>query len=142
MKDPVAKGDDWRALAATLVLCALMLWPGDPPGSTPPPWPEGFDKVGHAGFFFVGSLVWHRALWRPRTPGRRVLHPLLATGVVALFFAVITELLQRGVPHRSSDLLDGLADMAGYALFAGWRIAWPDRREQEADADRGEPQTR
>ena len=89
----------------------------DPPGSGLLDLPH-LDKVGHAGLFFVQTLLL-------RLAGLRALPALL----VAAGLGVADELHQAAVPGRSPQLADLAADVGG-ALAAVAAVRWlaPGRR--------------
>lgn len=103
----------WLALAIALLGHLLALYV---PGSPEPSRLEipGLDKVVHLGLFFVPAYLVRRLI--------RPTWPLL----LLLVHAPVSEAVQWGlVPHRSGDLVDMVADIAGVAL--GWWLA--DRAE-------------
>lgn len=75
-----------------------------------------FDKIIHAGLFFVLTLLWLSALTRGR------LDRGLAVLAVILAFSVLTELYQGMLPFgRQADMLDAAADSVGAAIgFVLW----------------------
>jgi len=89
----------------------------DPPGSGLLDLPH-LDKAGHAGLFFVQTVLL-------RLAGLRAVAALL----VALGLGVADELHQAAVPGRSPQLADLAADVAG-ALAAVAAVRWlaPGRR--------------
>lgn len=94
------------AVVAALILVAVSL-----PGSSLPDGPgiPGLDKAIHACMFLALAL----AVWFDFKPsGARGIAAAVAAG---LAFAAFTELLQLAVEGRSTELIDGIADMAGYA---------------------------
>jgi VanZ family protein len=73
-----------------------------------------FDKVLHAGYFFVTGLFAVRAVrFGEGWSARRTAAVLLAC---ALAWGVLDEFHQSFVPHRSVEALDVAADVAGVAL--------------------------
>jgi len=89
----------------------------DPPGSGLVDLPH-LDKAGHAGLFFVQTVLL-------RLAGLRVVPALL----VAVGLGVADELHQAAVPGRSPELADLAADVAG-AVLAVAAVRWlaPRRR--------------
>ncbi|MDZ7707137.1 MAG: VanZ family protein [Trueperaceae bacterium] len=89
----------------------------DPPGSGLLDLPQ-LDKVGHAGLFFVQTVLL-------RLAGLRVVPALL----VAAGLGVADELHQGAVPGRTPQLADFAADLAGAVLGAS-AVRWlaPGRR--------------
>ena len=80
-------------------------------GNAPPPFPH-FDKAAHCAAFFAQFWLAARA-WLE--DGRRP--PYLPLAAAALLLAAATETAQAWfTAHRSGDLLDALADLAGTAL--------------------------
>lgn len=73
--------------------------------------PAGWDKVAHFLAYGVGGAL---AAWAGRWSGRGWGWPGLA--FVALV-AAIDELRQAGIPHRSGDPMDWLADVLGALAF-------------------------
>lgn len=75
-----------------------------------------FDKLIHAGLFFVLILLWLPALTRGR------LDRGLGVLAVILAFSVLTELYQGMLPFgRQADMLDAAADSVGAAIgFVLW----------------------
>lgn len=99
----------WLALAAALLGHLLALYV---PGSPEPSRLEipGLDKVVHVGLFCVPAYL-----------ARRLIPPAWPL-LVLLVHAPVSEAVQWGlVPHRSGDLVDLVADIAGVAL--GWWLA-------------------
>lgn len=93
-------------LALALALFALLS-PGDPePGIDLP----HLDKLVHVVLFAGFTLSWLLAIGIPSML-RRVLVLLLA-----ILLALMTELAQQYIPHRSSDWYDLLANSAGISL--------------------------
>jgi VanZ family protein len=75
------------------------------------------DKAAHFGFFFIQSL-WLSLLFsfRTKTESRHSRIILLST-LSAFLYGGLIEILQNNVFHRTGDLYDLMADMAGG--FAG-----------------------
>lgn len=93
-------------LVAALILVAVLL-----PGSSLPDAPgiPGFDKIVH--FILFGSL----AVAARRDFGLAARRQLLTALVAAVLFSALTEALQLLVDGRSSELVDMVADLAGFA---------------------------
>lgn len=104
------------SIAWALVILALCSIPGP---SLPDAAVLSFDKVGHLGMFFIGSLLWLRA-W-PERPLR-----VVAAG---LAFSVGTELYQGVMPFlgRSADPFDVVADVLGLLLGLALWLWWQRR---------------
>lgn len=109
----------WALAAVAFVgVSVVMLWPGAPQ-VVAPRWAH-FDKLAHAGAWFVLAVAVWPAL-RRTVKGSRARRALLVVGALALWgFGV--ELLQGLVPHRSSEVWDGVADTAGALLGTGLMI--------------------
>ena len=100
MKLPRNKYTLFAAAWFVLLWAALLRESG---GHTPPPFPH-FDKAAHCAAFFAQFWLAARA-WLE--DGRRPPYlPLAATETAQAWFTA----------HRSGDLLDALADLAGTAL--------------------------
>jgi VanZ family protein len=74
------------------------------------PFLPGLDKIAHAGMFGLLALALARDM-RPFRGGKALLGC-----AAALALALGTESAQAFIPGRGADLLDGLADLAGFAL--------------------------
>ena len=108
MKLPRNKYTLFAAAWFVLLWVALLRESG---GHTPPPFPH-FDKATHCAAFFAQFWLAARA-WLE--DGRRP--PYLPLAAAALLLAAATEAAQAWfTAHRSGDLLDALADLAGTAL--------------------------
>jgi VanZ family protein len=85
----------------------------------------GFDKVEHALAFFGLQLLCFRAL-RYEFPERAREQLLWLGALVAVAIGVGLELYQLGLPDRSAEVADALADGVGAALGALllWRTGW------------------
>lgn len=111
------------AVLWALVILVLLMLPGK---SLPSVDFWSFDKFAHAGIFFVQSIFLYIAFTRPspvKLFGR--VPPVLSIILIAVFYAVASELLQGLTPDRKSDILDAGADCAGallsLAAIAIWR---------------------
>ena len=91
---------------AALILVAVLL-----PGSSLPEGPgiPGFDKLVHFCLFAALAVAAHLDFC---IEGRRLAWALAA----AVAFSALTEALQLLVDGRASELLDMVADMAGFAF--------------------------
>jgi VanZ family protein len=76
---------------------------------------EWWDKVNHAGAFFLMTLFAYRASgwWFGGTMFRR---DAWVAGIFALAYGGLVELIQMGEPERTADVLDWLADGLGAGL--------------------------
>jgi VanZ family protein len=105
----------WQVLPALLWIVLVFVG-----GSIPSPGPEvdvGFpiDKVNHTVAFCVMQLLAFRALRYARPErGRSALAWLAA--LISLGVGVALELYQLGVPHRSAEVLDAVADAVGAGI--------------------------
>lgn len=107
----------------------LLAWGGllsflaaRPPDALPDTdwWLSRFDKVVHAAFYAPLGLLLHRAVrWR------RPLASAAAGAGIGLLWGLLDEWIQSGVPGRSPEALDVLADVLGAAAggLAG-RALW------------------
>jgi VanZ family protein len=86
----------------------------------------GVDKLAHGALYFLAAMaVWPRV---PATDG------LVRGGVVAaagLLVAILMEQGQKGLPRRSADDLDVLADLAGLVV-ACVAMGWGARHAPQA----------
>jgi VanZ family protein len=88
-----------------------------------------FDKLIHAGLFFVLTLLWLSALTRGR------LDRGMAVLAVILAFSVLTELYQGMLPFgRQADMLDAAADSAGAVV--GFALWFPARKLMDRWSER------
>jgi VanZ family protein len=99
-------------LVTALILVAVLL-----PGSSLPDVPgiPGLDKMAHFTLFLMLAV----AIQLDFSPAR--LRSLWLTVAVALAFSALTEALQLMVDGRSSELVDMLADMAGFLAGIAFR---------------------
>ena len=100
-------------------------------GLSAPPGLGGFDKVAHLLEYGVLGFLLRRASLRPGLRGW--FSALLGAGVVA----TLDELYQAHVPERSSSIWDGVADLVGAGLGAGFHLLLrgkPRELEQNAAA--------
>ena len=117
-----------RVLALTWTVCIVvgLTLPGSAMPSTRL-WE--FDKLIHAGLFFVLTLLWLSALTRGR------LDREVAVLAVILAFSVLTELYQGMLPFgRQADMLDAAADSAG--AVAGFALWFPARKLMDRWSER------
>ncbi len=74
----------------------------------------GFDKIGHAGIYFIFTLLIIRAVFRYRLSlVRRAMKKSL---LIALLFAIFDEVHQMFIPGRFADIYDACADLTGIVL--------------------------
>lgn len=94
-------------LVSLLILVAVLL-----PGSSLPEGPgiPGFDKIVHFVMFLVLAIT-VEIDFKPR--GKCA---LLVVVLSALVFSALTEALQLLVNGRAAEMIDMLADMAGFAV--------------------------
>jgi VanZ family protein len=99
-------------LVTALILVAVLL-----PGSSLPDDPgiPGLDKMAHFTLFLMLAV----AIQLDFSPARP--RSLWLTVAVALAFSALTEALQLMVDGRSSELVDMLADMAGFLAGIAFR---------------------
>lgn len=99
-----------------LILCVMP--PGDVPFSQAG---TGMDKLAHAGFFFVFSVLLIRALSSSATTKRPPISVAIIVFITGILFALFTEFLQWKIfTYRTAEVGDLVADVAGIgmALFA------------------------
>ncbi len=103
------------AVAWTLLIWLLLSIPGS---SLPSSEIWNYDKVGHAGLFFVLSLLWLNAV---RGKSTRIV-----TGIVIAGFLLgpFSEWYQSVLPiDRTADAYDAVANFVGFAVGTGlWLI--------------------
>lgn len=100
------------ALVWTIGLFAATLTPGEYVPAVPI---LSFDKVVHVALFLGFALVW---LWLYPTRRRDVFLGGIAVGIAI-------EVLQNALPiHRSGDVYDVIADVAGLVLALGIHTFW------------------
>ena len=102
-------------LAATLILTVAMLWPLE----SPPPAPEGSDKLVHLIAFAVLAFPLART-------GRFGLLPVF---IGASAFGGAIELIQPSF-NRSADVNDWIADVVGAALGIGFGLLYRRTRRR------------
>lgn len=100
----------FRNIVWALVIFVLCALPGeklpDPHINTP-----HLDKVVHFGMFFIMALLLCNELeYQTKLTPRKI---YLVTVCIALIYGGVIELLQHNFFHRSGDMLDLLADVAG-----------------------------
>jgi VanZ family protein len=101
------------AVLWTLGIFILLSLPGS---SLPQSSLLAFDKLGHAGLFFVLALVWLNAF---SADSGRIISLVLIIGILLGFFS---EWYQSMAPiGRSADIFDSIADTIGFGLGT---IAW------------------
>ena len=109
----------WIALTVLL----LVPHPDEIVGFSAPHLPWG--KVGiHLGFFTVLSVLANFSRWPKR----------LSLSLIAFMaiYGITTEFLQRFVPPRTSQVIDGVENLLGIALGAGiYWLVW--RRRKKGD---------
>ena len=88
----------------------LTLRPIDEP--TPPLFPH-FDKVAHAGMWFLMGALGGGALKRTKSQLLGLLAALCLLGVAV-------EVAQIWIPGRSFEWLDAIADAAAFGLWFSW----------------------
>jgi VanZ family protein len=95
----------------TIVVSALILVAVVLPGSALPDSPgiPGFDKMVHFAMFLSLAVAMHHDF---QLAGKR---RILAAVIAALVFSIFTEALQLMVDGRASELVDAIADMAGFS---------------------------
>ncbi|WP_299004444.1 VanZ family protein [uncultured Shewanella sp.] len=72
-----------------------------------PTWIPHFDKIAHAGIFFILSLLTYYA-FKPN-------HYLIITFLMA--YASIIEIIQATLPYRTASFIDLIADFIGIFCF-------------------------
>ena len=110
----------WFQLAFSLsIVLALFLTlrPIDEP--TPPLLPH-FDKVAHAGMWFLMGALGGGAL-------KRTISQLLGLLAALCLLGVAVEVGQIWIPGRSFEWLDAIADAAGAAAAFGLWFSWITR---------------
>lgn len=88
------------------------------PGASVPKVLFGFDKVAHAGVFFVLCWLSHRAFRFQGNPSL-VRRSLPAAVLVTFVYGLTDEFHQLYVPGRTADVLDVTADVAGALTYVG-----------------------
>jgi len=73
----------------------------------------GVDKIGHFGLFFVWSLLFFPELFLPKLAGEEKPTRFWIVATNSLVLGLAIEIAQGYIPHRSSDVLDLLADVLG-----------------------------
>jgi VanZ family protein len=99
----------------TLLIWALLSIPGS---SLPSSQVWSYDKVGHAGLFFILSLLWLNAV---RGKSTRIISGIVIAGIL---LGPVSEWYQSILPiGRVADPFDAVADFVGFALGTGlWLI--------------------
>lgn len=97
---------------ATVAVSCLILVAVSLPGSSLPEGPgiPGLDKAVHC-LLFLSLAVAVRRDFRPRG-----LKAILAAAAFGLGFSILTEAIQLAVDGRSAELLDAIADLAGFVI--------------------------
>jgi len=114
-----------HSLPALLWVAAIFIGGSSGMPQIDGPRTEGFDKIEHALAFFGLQVLCFRAL-RHELPERK--RPELAwlSAAAAIAIGVALELYQLGLPDRSAELADALADsigaVAGALLLR--RVSW------------------
>ncbi len=88
-------------------VCALSFHPAPPTGMD-----TGWDKANHLLAFVALTLLAEAGFWSAWTPAQRRLR--VALGLLA--FGLFIEVVQAGIPSRSAEAADLLADALGIAL--------------------------
>ncbi len=106
-----------------LALMATLAWASGYSQSGPDgPEIPYFDKIAHFFVFGLMGTLWYRCL--PDRSMRRA--RWLAAVALALAYGVVDEWIQASNPHRSSDVLDWVADGGGALtaifVYRGWRL--------------------
>ncbi len=86
------------------------------------------DKLGHLGLVGTLSFLLNLLLEGRRAPGRW--SPMMLGSLLLLVFMTLEEASQAFIPHRSFDLLDGLANIIGVFCGEGLVRMLPVRRPQ------------
>ncbi len=93
---------------------------------------HGLDKVAHASIYSVLGLTVALGLHRGRGMGSRAA-VIVATVVIGALYGATDEVHQLFTPHRSFEVLDGLADtigsLIGALLYVGWWSAKDKRKD-------------
>lgn len=117
---------------AGLALAAVSLatlWPSHEPPRPPTGYLDKVQHFGAWGFLAVAGWPLARRLGARRSPARRVTSLWLALAA----YGGLIELIQLGVPGRSCELLDLVADALGAAVGAVLLAAWERRRGVRAE---------
>ena len=86
------------------------------------------DKLGHLGLVGTLSFLLNLLLEGRRAPGRW--SAMMLGSLLLLVFMTLEEASQAFIPHRSFDLLDGLANIIGVFCGEGLVRMLPVRRPQ------------
>lgn len=110
------------------LLWTLAIFVGGSIGTSQPnpPIGIGFDKVQHMLAFFALQVLSFRAL-RYGLPERPRTRLLWLGALTSLLVGIALELFQLGLPNRSAEVADAVADAIGAstaALLFGW-LRWP-----------------
>jgi VanZ family protein len=111
------------------LLWALAIFVGGGPG-VPQPSVEGLaiplDKIDHLIAFCGLQVLCFRAL-RYELPGRTRHALLWAAALVSVLFGILLEIYQLGLPDRSAEVADAVADAIGAVLGATvlGLLPWP-----------------
>ena len=117
-----AKRGFWSTRVSTImaVLWTLLIWIllSIPGSSIPSSQIWAYDKVGHAGLFFILSILWLNAV---RTKSTRIITGIVVAGVL---LGPFSEWYQSVLPiSRIADPYDAVANFVGFALGTGlWLI--------------------
>lgn len=103
----------WIALVWTGIIFLFCLLPsGDIPKISVP----NLDKVVHASFHFVFTLVWF-LFFKKQLNSPNVIKPLAISFILSVFFGIGIEILQQlFTTTRNGDAIDVLANMSGATL--------------------------
>ena len=106
-----------------LTVLLLVPHPDELVGFSAPHLPWG--KFGiHTGFFTVLGVLANFSRW-PKRPSWRLI-------VFMAIYGITTEFLQRFVPPRTSQVIDGVENLLGIALGSGiYWLAWRLRRKDD-----------
>ena len=92
-----------------------------------------FDKLAHAGVFFLQALLLYRALMFP-TPILilKKIKPFIATAVFTFLYGSLSEIYQSLIPDRTPDVKDAIANTFGLILFALVLFLWERRKRNSS----------
>jgi len=95
---------------------------------------RGADKLVHLVEFALLGAVTYRAVWYTLAAWP-VWRQIALTCITIASFAVLTEVGQLYVPHRSAELADLLADLVGLAAGMTLWYAWAQARRRTTAED-------
>ena len=78
-----------------------------------------YDKLQHVVAFAVLTYLGFRAL-RHVAPGAAQRRLIALSAFLSVSVGILLELYQLGLPHRSAEVADVIADTAGAAVAAAW----------------------